>query len=327
MQFAKHKNRFTLLAGALALCISTCAVAAGPYPSGPIHLVVGFPPGGINDIVARIVGEKLGESLGQTVVVDNKSGAGGTIGANYVAKASPDGYTLLLGSVSNLAMAPGQYPELPYSPTASFAPIALVAAAPNVLVVNPSFKVNNVTELIKAARDKPGMIMFASAGQGTSNHLTGVLLSNLAHIQLVHVPYKGDTPAIADVVAGQVPMMFPTVPVAIPFIKSGQVKAIAVSSKTRTSLLPDVPTVAEAGGPADFEVSVWVGILAPSGTPQPIIDRVQSALKEIVQLPEMKTRFNALGAEPSFMGAAQFGRYLDSETVKWAELAKSAKQP
>ncbi len=206
---------------------ATIAQAAS-YPDRPIHLIVGFPPGGINDIVARLIGQKLSESLGKPVVVENRAGAGGTIGADVVAKAAPDGYTLLLGSVSNLAMAPSQYKSLPYDPNKSFAPIARVAASPNILVVNPSFPVHTVKDLIALAKAKPGTINYASAGNGTSNHLTVEMLKVMAGIDLVHVPYRGDSPGIAAVLANDVPMMFPTLPVALPFIKSGQLRAVAV---------------------------------------------------------------------------------------------------
>jgi len=299
---------------------------ADSYPSSSIRLVVGFPPGGINDIVARVVGERLSAKLGQSVVVENRAGAGGTIGANFVAKAKPDGYTLLLGSVSNLAMAPGQHAELPFSPTRDFAPISLVAAAPNVLVVNPSFKVKTVKDIIDKARSEPGKIMYASAGEGTSNHLTGVLLASLAGIKLVHVPYKGDSPGLADVVAGRVPMMFPTIPVAAPFIKSGQVKAIAVSSAHPTALLPGVPTVEQAGGPKGFDVNVWVGILAPRGTPRNVVGKIDGALKEILADPDMRKRLQRLGVESTYMDSKDFAEYLQQETTRWSELAKLARQ-
>jgi tripartite-type tricarboxylate transporter receptor subunit TctC len=313
-----------------AAALLIAAAAAGPalaesFPTKPIKLVVGFPPGGINDIVARVVGQKLSESLGQPVIVDNRAGAGGTIGADSVAKAKPDGYTLLLGSVSNIAMAPSQYKALPYDPTKDFMPVALLASAPNILVVNPSLPVKSVKELIALAKQKPGQLSYASAGNGTSNHLTVELLKVLADIDLVHIPYKGDTPAVTDVIGGQVPMMFPTLPVALPHIKSGKLRAIAVSSAKPTSLMPGVPTVAESGGLPDFEVSVWVGILAPAGTPKDIVERISAELTKIVRLPEIRERLASLGAEPAPMGPAQFTGYIKSETAKWSKVAQAAK--
>ncbi len=314
----------------LAVGLVVAAGMIGPanadsFPTQPIRLVVGFPPGGINDIVARVVGQKLSASLGQQVVVDNRAGAGGTIGADLVAKAAPDGYTLLLGSVSNVAMAPSQYKSLPYAPTKDFAPVALLAAAPNVLVVNPSFQVKSVKDLIALAKEKPGEITYASAGNGTSNHLTVELLKVLADIDLVHVPYKGDNPAVTDVLGGQVPMVFPTLPVALPHIKTGKLKAIAVSSEKRSTLMPDLPTVAESGGLPEFAVSVWVGILAPAGTPDGIVQRLNTELSRIVSEPETREKLASLGAEPATMKPAEFAAYIRSETEKWSKVAKSAK--
>ena len=314
----------------LAAALLMAAIATGPawaesFPNKPIKLVVGFPPGGINDIVARVVGQKLSESLGQPIIVENRAGAGGTIGADSVAKAKPDGYTLLLGSVSNIAMAPSQYKALPYDPVKDFMPVALLASAPNILVVNPSLPVKSVKDLIALAKQKPGQISYASAGNGTSNHLTVELLKVLADINLVHIPYKGDTPAVTDVIGGQVPMMFPTLPVALPHIKSGKLRAIAVSSAKPTSLMPGVPTVAESGALPDFEVSVWVGILAPAGTPKDIVERVSTELTKIVRLPEMKQKLASLGAEPATMDSVQFAAYIKSETAKWSKVAQAAK--
>ncbi len=322
--------RISQFARALTAGVIAFAAAAGPaladsFPSKPVKIVVGFPPGGINDIVARVVGQKLGDALGQPVIIENRAGAGGTIGADSVAKAKPDGYTLLLGSVSNVAMAPSQYKSLPYDSLKDFAPVALLAAAPNILVVHPSFPVNSVKDLIALAKRQPGKISYASAGNGTSNHLTVELLKVLADVDLVHVPYKGDSPAVADVLGGQVPMVFPTLPVALPHIKSGKLRAIAVSSASRTSLAPGVPTVAESGGLADFEVSVWVGILAPAGTPKEIVDRLSSELTRIVQAPEVRDKLNSLGAEPAPKDSAQFAAYIAAETAKWSKVAKAAK--
>lgn len=311
----------TLVLGALA----GAPAFADSFPSKAIKLVVGFPPGGINDIVARVVGQKLGDALGQPVVIENKAGAGGTIGADQVAKAKPDGYTLLLGSVSNIAMAPSQYKGLPYDPVKDFSPVALLAAAPNILVVNPQFPANSVKDLIELAKRKPGQISYASAGSGTSNHLTVELLKVLANVDLVHVPYKGDGVGITDVIGGQVPMMFPTLPVALPHIKAGKLRAIAVSSPARTPLAPGVPTVAESGGLPDFEVSVWVGILAPANTPKDIVDRVSGELTRIVQTPEVREKLSSLGAGPDPRDAAQFGAYIKSETAKWSKVAAAAR--
>jgi tripartite-type tricarboxylate transporter receptor subunit TctC len=322
--------RYLLQTARLALaaaCLTTAPMvaAAQPYPSRPIHLVVGFPPGGINDIVARIVGQKMSEGLGQAVVVENRSGAGGTLGADWVSKATPDGYTLLLGSVSNLAMAPSLYASLPYDPTKDFTPVGRVAAAPNIMVVHPDFPVNSVKDLIALAKQKPGTINYASAGVGTSNHLTVELLKVMADIDIVHVPYRGDGPAIAAVLAGQVPMQFPTLPVALPYIKSGKLRAVAVSSSTRSPLLPEVPTVAESGGLPEFAVSIWVGIVAPPGTPKEIVDRLNAEIGKAVAMPDIREHLEALGADPASDTPEQFSAYIAAETAQWLKVARAAK--
>lgn len=314
----------TLLLASLSAVAGT--VFADDYPTKPIRLIVGFPPGGINDIVARVIGERLSQSqsLGQAVIIENRPGAGGTMGADHVAKSKPDGYTLLMGSVSNIAMAPSQYKALPYDSAKDFAPVVLVAAAPNVLVVNPTFPAQSVKEIIALARQKPGGINYASAGLGTSNHLTVELLQVMSGVQLNHVPYKGDAPGTADVVAGQVPMIFPTLPVALPFIKAGKLRPIAVSSAGRSSLLPDVPTVAESGGLPDFEVSVWVGIFAPAGTPKEIVSRLNTEIVKIVRVPNIRERLAGLGAEPVGDTTEHFSAYIKSELAKWSKVAKAA---
>src|SRR5664279_2780444 len=311
----------------VAACLVTAPMfaTAQPYPNRPIHLVVGFPPGGINDIVARIVGQKMSESLGQTVIVENRGGAGGTIGADWVSKATSDGYTLLLGSVSNLAMAPSLYASLPYDPTKDFTPVGLVAAAPNIMVVNPDFPVHSVKDLIELAKQKPGTIDYASAGIGTSNHLTVELLKVMADIDIVHVPFRGDGPAIAAVLAGQVPMQFPTLPVALPYIKSGKLRAVAVSSATRSPLLPEVPTVAESGGLPEFAVSIWVGIVAPPGTPKEIVDRLNAEIGKAVAMPDTREHLEALGADPASDTPEQFSAYIAAEPAQWPKVARAAK--
>jgi tripartite-type tricarboxylate transporter receptor subunit TctC len=242
-----------------------------------------------------------------------------------VSKAKPDGYTLLLGSVSNLAMAPSLYGSLPYDPTKDFTPVALVAAAPNIMVVHPDFPVHSVKDLIALAKQKPGTINYATAGIGTSNHLTVELLKVMADIDLVHVPYKGDAPAITAVLANQVPMMFPTLPVALPYIKSGKLRAIAVSSAKRSALLPEVPTVAESGGLPEFAVSIWVGVVAPPGTPKEIVDRLNAEIRKAVAMPDIREHLEALGADPASDTPEQFSAYIAAETAQWLKVARAAK--
>lgn len=318
-----HTVRLTVAAAILT--IAPLIAAAQQYPDRPIHLVVGFPPGGINDIAARLLAPELSTSFGQSVVVDNRPGAGGTIGAEFVAKARPDGYTLLLGSVSNLAMAASLYKSLPYNPIKDFTAIALVAASPNILVVHPDFPVHSIKDLIALAKQKPGTINYASAGIGTSNHLTVELLKVMAGIDLVHVPYKGDAPAVTAVLANQVPMMFPTLPVALPYIKAGRLRAIAVSSAKRSPLLPEVPTVAESGGLPKFAVSIWVGVVAPPGTPMAIVDKLNAAIRKAVELPSIRDHLQALGADPEGGTPEEFSAYIASETAQWREVAQAAR--
>lgn len=321
-------TRFMSVVGFAVVAALTLARAAPAsadrYPSRTIHLVVGFPPGGINDIVARLIAPKMAEALGQTVIVENRPGAGGTIGAAHVAQAEPDGYTLMLGSVSNLAMASALYKSLPYDSTKDFAPVALVAASPNIMVVNPAFPVHSVKDLIKLAKEKPSTINYASAGIGTSNHLTVELLKVMTGIDIVHVPFKGDTPAVTAVLANQVPMMFPTLPVALPYIKSGKLRAVAVSSAKRSTLLPDVPTVSESGGLPNFAVSVWVGIVAPPKTPQPLVEKLNAAVRKAAEAPDTREHLATLGVEPDTDTPAQFGSYIASETKQWSQVAHSA---
>jgi tripartite-type tricarboxylate transporter receptor subunit TctC len=314
-----------LAAAAAMLTVVPLVAAAQQYPNRPIHIVVGFPPGGINDIAARLIASELTTSLGQPIVVDNRAGAGGTIGADFVAKAKPDGYTLLLGSVSNLAMAGSLYKSLPYDPTNDFTAVALVAASPNILVVHPDFPVHSVKDLIALAKEKPGTINYASAGIGTSNHLTVELLKVMADIDLVHVPYKGDAPAVTAVLANQVPMMFPTLPVALPYIKAGKLRAIAVSSANRSPLLPEVPTVAESGGLPKFAVSIWVGVVAPPGTPKAIVDQLNAAIRKALDMPDTRQHLQALGANPAGGTPEEFSAYIASETAQWLGVARAAK--
>jgi tripartite-type tricarboxylate transporter receptor subunit TctC len=323
-------SRFRHLAGAAAIALAALSLAspaarAQNYPDHPIRLIVGFPPGGINDLVARIVGQSMSDSMGQPVVIENRPGAGGTIGAGWVAKAAPDGYTLLLGSVSNLAMAPSQYKNLPYDPIKDFAPVALVAASPNILVVPNDSPIHSVADLIAQAKKQPGGISYASAGNGTSNHLTVELLKTMAGVDLVHVPYRGDAPGLTDVLAGRIQMMFPTLPVALPQIKSGSLRAIAVSSPKRSILVPDIPTVAESGLLPQFAVSVWVGILAPAGTSAEIVDKLNAEIRKSLASPAVREQLEAQGTEPAAAGEPKdFGVYLADETRKWSEVAKTS---
>ncbi len=321
--------RRRLLSGAAALGLSTLAVpaalaqdpAAG-YPSKPIRIVVGFAPGGATDLVARLVAQKLQASLGQPVIVENKPGAGSNIGAEAVARADPDGYTLLLGTIAN-ATNMSIYRNLRYDTLRDFAPISQLMAAPSVLVVTPSLPVNTLQELIALAKAKPGTLTYASSGAGGSPHLAGELLELRAGIDMIHVPYKGAAPALADVIGGQVSLGFKTALSAIPSMQAGKLKPIAVASARRLPQIPNVPTMAEAGMP-DFEVSSWNGLLAPAKTPPEIVARLHREVVRILALPDVRENFAAQAAEPVGSTPEAFRDYIRSEIDKWSQVAKQA---
>jgi tripartite-type tricarboxylate transporter receptor subunit TctC len=310
-----------LLAAAL-IAAATCA-SAQTYPSKPIRLVVPFPPAGTTDILAREVGQRLTQVLGQSVVIDNRPGAAGNIGSEIVAKAAPDGYTLELCTVSTHAINPGLYSKLPYDHVKDFAPVILVARVPNVLEVTPSLPVNTVADLIKLAKEKPGQINFASSGSGTSIHLSGELFKTMAGVDMVHVPYKGSAPALVDLVGGQVQVMFDNLPSSLQQIKAGKLRAVAVTSAQRAPVLPDVPTIAESGLPG-FEATSWFGVLAPAGTPPEIIKRLNTEIDKWLQTPEAKEKLLAQGAAAAGGSPEEFATYIRSETDKWAKVIKAS---
>ena len=315
----------TTLLTALTLVIANfCGTAAAQdkWPSKPITYVVPFPAGGTTDILARLISQKLGPALGGTVIVENRAGAGGNIGSDFVSKAAPDGYTILGGTISSHAINVSLYPKLPYDPVKSFAPVALIGTNANVLVVGAASPYKTVQELTAAAKAKPGSISFASAGNGTSQHLSGELYKGIAGLDMVHVPYKGSAPAMQDVIGGQVPMMFDTSVVAGPFIESGKVRALAVTSAKRTPQLPNVPTMAESGI-AGYDLQSWQAIFAPAGTPAPILQRLQSEVVKIIKSPEIQERLGKLGMEPSALTAEQFAAFQVAEIAKWAKVIKA----
>lgn len=308
------------LLGLVVAAIACCA-SAQTYPAKPIRLVVPFPPGGTTDILARDVGQKLTETLGQSVVIDNRPGAAGNIGAGIVAKSAPDGYTLLMGTVNTHAINPSLYLNIPYDNIKDFAPVILVARVPNVLEVNPGVPVYTVADLIKLAKEKPGQLNFASSGSGTSIHLSGELFKTMAGVSMVHVPYKGSAPAVADLVGGQVQLMFDNLPSSLQQIKAGKLRAIAVTSAQRSPALPDIPTIAESGLPG-FEATSWFGVLAPAGTPPAIIDKLNAEIDKWLQSAGGKTQLLEQGALPAGGTPQQFATYIQSETEKWAKVVK-----
>ncbi len=308
---------------AASLFAASLAFAQATYPSKPIRMVVPFPPGGTTDILARAVAQKLTEAWGQQVIVDNRPGAGGNIGSDLVAKAAPDGYTLLMGTVGTHAINPSLYARMPYDAQKDFAPVILVAGVPNVLEVNPSLPVHTVQELIAYARANPGKLNFASSGNGTSIHLSGELFKAMTGVKMTHVPYKGSAPALADLVGGQVQLMFDNLPSSLGLIKGGKLRAIAVTSTTRSSALPDVPTIAESGLPG-YEASSWFGVLAPARTPPAIVDKLNAVIGAWLASPEAKEKLASQGAVAAGGTPADFAHYIASETVKWAKVVKAS---
>jgi len=307
-----------------------CAVILAPasafgqdFPSKPVRFVVGFTPGGPSDILARALGQKLAERWSQQVVVDNRPGAGGNLAAEAVAKSSPDGYTWLLGNNSILATNQSLYRSLPYDPVRDFAPVALVAIQPNILVVHPSLPVSSVDELIRFAKANPGKLNYASSGSGAAAHLAGELFKAMTGVELVHVPYKGAQPALTDVIAGQVQMMFATSASVIPYIKAGRLRALAVTTAQRSASVPELPTVAEAGVPG-FEATTWHGVVVPAATPAAIVARLNEEINSALGEKDLKDRLTSLGAEISTGTPKQFTDYIAREIPKWAKVVKDS---
>ena len=307
---------------ALLLLFAFAVKAADSYPSKPVHLILPFPPGGGTDILGRLIGEQLTMRLGQPVVQENRGGAGGNLGAEAVARAAPDGYTLLLAAPT-LAISPTLYPKLAYDPLKDLAPIALVATVPNVMVTHPSVPARTLQEFIALAKRRPGELNFGSGGAGTSNHLGGELFNMVAGVKLVHVPYKGVNLAMQDVLAGNVQLVFIGIPAAAPHIRAGKLRALAVVAPQRSSALPDVPTAAEAGLPG-FEVTTWYGVLAPAGTPRAIVERLNTELGRIMLAPELQPRLADMATEPRSGTPEAFAAYLREETAKWGKVIRDA---
>ncbi len=320
-------RRDLITAAALA---PLAARAQSNWPSKPVRIVVPFAAGGTTDILARALAPELQRVFGQPFVVDNKPGAGGNSGAAEVAKSASDGYTLLMGTVGTHAINPSLYPKMPYDAVKDFAPVTLVAGVPNVLVINPAsaqkYGVTNVLDFIKALRANPGRLNMASSGNGTSIHLAGELFKTLTSTFMVHLPYRGSGPALIDLMAGNVDVMFDNLPSAMPHIKSGRLKALAVTSGQRSAAMPDLPTVAEAGGLLlrNYEASSWFGLLAPAGTAADIVSRVQQETAKALALPAMKERLVAQGAIPSGMAPAAFVKFIEAESRKWAQVVKAS---
>ena len=296
---------------------------AQPYPSRSVRFIVPFPAGGGADIVARAIAQKLAESLGQQVVVDNRTGAAAIIGTEMAAKSSPDGYTIILGQTGPNSINPGLYDRLPYDALKDFAPITLTTIYPYVLVVHPSIPARTVKELIALAKARPNQLTFASAGNGGANHLAAELLKSMAGISMVHVPYKGSAPALIDVMGGHVSMMFDPTITAIPHVKLGRLRALGVSSLKRSAVAPELPTISETGLPG-YEALGWHGVLAPAATPREIITRLNAEIVKVLQASDMRTRFAEQGAEPVGNTPEQFLEFLKADLAKWAAVIKAA---
>ncbi len=293
------------------------------YPNKPLRLIVPFPPGGGNDILARSVGQRLSETIGQQIIVDNRGGAGGMIGAELAARAAPDGYTLFLASIGNLAFTPALHARLPYDPIKDFAPVTLLATSAFIMVVNPSVPAKSVKDLIALAKAKPGQLNYASAGQGSSLHMTGEIFKLFTGTDLVHIAYKGSAPALTDLISGQVQIMFGTMPATLPQVKTGKLRALGVSGAKRSAAVPDVPTIAEAGVPG-FEVLNWYGIVAPSKTPGAIVQKLNRDLLATLKSPAMIDSLNTQGLEAAGGTPEEFGAFIKSEIARYGAVVRKA---
>ena len=327
----RHTPRRTAL---IALTLATLglstglAQAQGAWPNKPVKIVVPFTPGGTTDILARAIAPDLSKAFGQQFVIENKGGAGGNLGAEQVAKSAGDGYTLLMGTVGTHGINRALYAKLPYDPFKDFAPVTLVAAVPNVMVVNSEFaathKINTVNDFIQYARANPGKINMASSGNGTSIHLAGELFKSMTRTFMTHIPYRGSGPALLDLAAGNMQVMFDNLPSAMQLIKAGKIKSLAVTSSQRSAALPELPTIEEAAGLKGFEASSWFGLLAPAGTPPEVVNRIQQEVAKSLATPALKERLAALGAIPSGNTPAQFATLIEAEHKKWAEVVKAS---
>jgi tripartite-type tricarboxylate transporter receptor subunit TctC len=319
----KHVWAFVCAAAVAASVAAGAEAADSTYPQRPIRLIIPQSPGGASDTVGRVVAQKLAERLGQQVVADNRPGATGNVGAEIVKNAAPDGYTMLL-TAPNLVTSPSLYARTGFDPVADFAPVSQTTMSPNVFIVNPSFPARSMKELIEVAKGKPGQIDFSSSGTASTQHLAGELLNILAGVQLVHIPYKGGGPALLDLMAGRVPVMVSTLPAAIPQIKAGKVRALAVTSNKRSAAVPELPTVAEAAALAGYEASTWQGFVFPAATPRAVVQRMADETIKVVAMKDVQDRLRDQGYEPVGSTPPQFAAYIKSELAKWTKVIKSA---
>jgi tripartite-type tricarboxylate transporter receptor subunit TctC len=320
--------RRRLLAATAAALLPFPLFAQTAWPAKPVRIVVPFAAGGTTDILARALAPELSRVFGQPFIIENKPGAGGNVGADNVAKSAPDGYSLLMGTVGTHAINPALYPKMPYDHVKDFVPITLVAGVPNVLVMNPAkaeaYGIKSVPDLIRYAKANPGKLNMASSGNGTSIHLSGELFKTMTGTFMVHFPYRGSGPALLDLIGGNMDLMFDNLPSAMPQIKAGKLKALAVTSAERSAAVPELPTIAEAGPVKGFEASSWFGLLAPAGTPADIVNRLQQETAKALGAPALKERLLSQGAIPSGMSPADFAKLIAAETKKWAEVVKAS---
>jgi tripartite-type tricarboxylate transporter receptor subunit TctC len=303
--------------------IAGAAWSQGNFPSRPVTMVVGFAPGGGTDIAARIIAKKLGDNLGSTVIVENRAGAGGNIAADVVARANPDGHTILLSNVGALSVAPHLNSKLPYSPQRDLAPISMGAVFPNVLVVHPSVRATSVAEYVKVANAKPGSMSYGTSGVGGAGHLAGELFKMMAKVDMTHVPYKGGGPAMSDLLGGQIPSLFASAPSAVPHVKAGKIRALATTGPTRSAFFPDIPTIAEAGYPG-YEATNWYAFVAPAKTARELIERWNREIVKVLNTAETRDQLLANGMEPQPTTAEELGRIIAKETETWGRVIRAA---
>jgi len=315
------RRRPLLLAAAAALAVP--AAAQAPFPNRPVKIIVGFPAGGPLDAHARLLADRLGQLLGQPVIVDYKAGAGGSVGADFVAKSDADGYTLLMANTGTMVINPAIYPKSPYQTLRDFAPVARTAMQPLAILVNPAVPANTLQEFVALAKKSPGKLNYGSAGNGGISHLVPEMFKTATGTYIVHIPYRGSAPAFTDLLAGQVQMMAESIPQASQYVKQGKLRALAVTSRERSNALPDTPTLVEAGVKG-FDVVGFYGVLAPAATPKPVVDKLAAAFRGALETPEIRTRMVAQGADPAYLGPEAFAGYLAAEMPKWAQAVKDS---
>jgi tripartite-type tricarboxylate transporter receptor subunit TctC len=317
-------RRATLVAIAAAAFVASTSVSySAPYPDRPIRLIVGFAAGGATDLVARILAQQLSEQMGQPVVVDNRSGAGGNIGADAVAKSSPDGYTLYLATIGTMSINPTLYEHISFDPIRDFAPISRITLVPQVLIVHPSLPVHNVAEFIAYAKEQGSRLNFASGGSGTATHLAGEMFNAMAGVKMQHIAYRGTGPAMIDVLRGQVPVMFDQIATSMPLVAEGKLRALGVTSAARSPSAPNLPTISESGL-AGYDVATWHGLVAPAGTPKPVIERLNAEVVKALQSTLVRERFKANGIVPISSTPEEFGQLIGSELVRWRDIIKAS---